>query len=216
MMDGTEFLFPENARVRLKGAYTDAYGGYACAGNEGWVRKNERDKFGLPKVWVEWDTNHWAYNGVADGWTFQDHFELAEEVEQVSEPTDSDQLIAAMAELLASHQAQKVQKSERFREAAEEQARLDLAAAQESAPPGPSQSEFEAAVAEIARELATCEAFVVTGVAREGHHAAPKGVLRPFAYRLAKAEDAEVVCDAQLSRLAAQAHLDLALARLAE
>lgn len=198
MMDGTEFLFEEDTRVRLKDIDLGFYGELACVGNEGWVRKNDRDKFGLPKVYVEWDKNHWTYNGVPDGWTFQDHFELAE-VEKVSDPK-----IDAFARLMGEF-------AQRFTELNAEKS----APEPQPAPTEPvvtataSDDEFAQGVASIVREMQGAQAIVVLGVTREDHPNVPKGLLRPFVYKLARTPEAELVTDAQMARVAAESYFDL-------
>lgn len=77
-MEGTDYIFDLNDRVRLKDIDTSFYGDWACVGNEAIITARRKDKYGLPEVYVEWDKNHWSYNSVRDGWTFQEHFELVE------------------------------------------------------------------------------------------------------------------------------------------
>jgi hypothetical protein len=47
---------------------------YAMAGTEGWVRAHKLDDEGFDLVKIEWDKQHWRYNGQPDGWTYADHF----------------------------------------------------------------------------------------------------------------------------------------------
>src|SRR5881628_1363731 len=64
---------PLNARVALKDGADNVYI-YALAGTEGWVRGFKTDAEGFELVKIEWDKEHWRYNGQPDGWTFADHF----------------------------------------------------------------------------------------------------------------------------------------------
>src|SRR5436190_12058316 len=73
-----DFRLPINSRVKLKDGIDPAlYKGYSCTGNEGWIR-NRRQEMGYPQVLIEWDRNHWSYNGAPNCWTWEDHFDLIE------------------------------------------------------------------------------------------------------------------------------------------
>ena len=77
-----EKQFPIGTRVRLKdGVDPSFYNGFSRTGNEGWIRKRKRDRYGYPQIYVEWDHDSWSYNGTEDGWTWQGQFEAAEEIE---------------------------------------------------------------------------------------------------------------------------------------
>lgn len=79
-MNKPEQRFPVNTRVKLRdGVDPSLYGGFSRVGNEGWIRKRKRDKYGYPQVLIEWDKDHWAYNGQKDGWTWEGQFEAVEE-----------------------------------------------------------------------------------------------------------------------------------------
>src|SRR4051812_27694283 len=71
--------YSELGRIRLRGDKTGVYD-LARAGAEGWIRARTLDPVGeFPMVYVEWDKDHWAYNGQSDIWTYEDHFERANE-----------------------------------------------------------------------------------------------------------------------------------------
>jgi hypothetical protein len=79
-MDKPEQRFKVNTRVRLRdGVDSVFFGGYSRSGNEGWIRKRKRDRYGFPEVLVEWDKDHWAYNGQPDCWSMEGQFEAVEE-----------------------------------------------------------------------------------------------------------------------------------------
>lgn len=79
-MNKPEQRFKINTRVKLReGVDPSLYGGYSRTGNEGWIRKRKRDRYGYPQVLIEWDKDHWAYNGQEDGWTWEGQFEAVEE-----------------------------------------------------------------------------------------------------------------------------------------
>jgi hypothetical protein len=91
--------FKANTRVRLReGVDPGFYNGFSRVGNEGWVRKRKLDKYGYPQVLVEWDKDHWAYNGQPDGWTWEGHFEIAEDA-NMSETPDKNQRDEALQTL---------------------------------------------------------------------------------------------------------------------
>jgi len=78
-MERQQHKLKTNQRVRLKADGQDALYPMACAGSEGWIRKQDTDPLGYPMVYIEWDKNHWAYNGEQDRWTFEAHFDPVEE-----------------------------------------------------------------------------------------------------------------------------------------
>src|SRR5271166_1294062 len=80
-MDRPEQRFKINTRVRLReGIDPVFFGGLSRVCNEGWVRRRKRDRYGYPEVLVEWDKDHWAYNGQPDCWTMEGQFEAVEEI----------------------------------------------------------------------------------------------------------------------------------------
>jgi hypothetical protein len=64
-----------HSRVALKDGADSVYA-FALAGTEGWVREVKEDEHGFEMVKVEWDKDHWRYNGQPDGWTFASHFKV--------------------------------------------------------------------------------------------------------------------------------------------
>lgn len=72
-----EFQIPIDARVRLIDGVDYLYP-VATARSEGFIRKRKFDAYGFPMIWIEWDKEHWGYNGESDGWTFEGHFEITE------------------------------------------------------------------------------------------------------------------------------------------
>ncbi len=87
-MDATHRL-PLNSRVRLRDGIDPAlYNGFTCTGNEGWIRNQRDDEAGYSHVLIEWDHDHWAYNGAPNCWTWEDHFDLVEEPKMPEMPQD--------------------------------------------------------------------------------------------------------------------------------
>lgn len=97
-MEKQEFRTHLNQRVRLKGNGEDGLYSLAAAGSEGWVRGQKLDPLGYPLVQIEWDRNHWTYNGESDKWTFEAHFDPIKEDKPMAEqnPEQIAQIIAAV------------------------------------------------------------------------------------------------------------------------
>src|SRR3954462_1476071 len=68
-------MIPLHSRVALKPGADEIYT-HAFVGSEGWVRAIKKDADGFEMVNVEWDKDHWRFNGQPDGWTFSDHFDV--------------------------------------------------------------------------------------------------------------------------------------------
>lgn len=66
---------PVHSRVALKDGADSVYL-FALAGTEGWVRDHKLDEHGYELVKIEWDKDHWRYNGQSDGWTYKNHFKI--------------------------------------------------------------------------------------------------------------------------------------------
>lgn len=66
---------PLHSRVALKDGADNVYS-LALSGTEGWVRDHRVDDDGFEMVAIEWDPDHWRYNGQPDGWTFASHFRV--------------------------------------------------------------------------------------------------------------------------------------------
>jgi hypothetical protein len=89
-MQKQEHKVHENERVKLKSDGQDALYAFACAGSEGWVRKLDHDKLGYPMIFVEWDKDHWAYNGEPDKWVMEAHFDKIEDENKMAETPTPD------------------------------------------------------------------------------------------------------------------------------
>lgn len=68
---------PVDAKVELLPGRDEVYL-FAQAGSRGTVRNTKVDEMGFPLVYIEWDRDHWKYNGEPDGWTFESHFQILE------------------------------------------------------------------------------------------------------------------------------------------
>src|SRR5215210_1854477 len=101
--------FEVGQRVRL---VKDALYPLALHGMEGWIRKRNRDNLGYPMVYIEWDKDHWAYNGEGDEWTMEAHFEAVED--KVDEERKEDPLERLLRELReGQHEQENIPQDER-------------------------------------------------------------------------------------------------------
>src|SRR5208282_2040072 len=81
--------YPVGTYVQLRdGIDPSFYNGFSRTGNTAWVRRRKVDNDGYIHVWIEWDKDHWSYNGAPDGWTEAGHFDILEE--PVSDTSDKD------------------------------------------------------------------------------------------------------------------------------
>lgn len=105
---------PLHSRVALKDG-ADAVYAFALAGTEGWIRDRKQDDDGFEMVKIEWDRDHWRYNGQPDCWTFVDHFaligppepfdeedEVEDDSEELEPPASMEQLERYMEALTAA------------------------------------------------------------------------------------------------------------------
>lgn len=79
-------LPPKNSYVELRDGCDDVYE-LAWSGTRGWIRDLDVDEDGFEKVFVEWDKDHWRYDGEPDGWTYASHFKPVSSVDIPSEET---------------------------------------------------------------------------------------------------------------------------------
>lgn len=73
----TDELSP-SSYVELQPEYEAVYQ-RARAGSRGWIRDRRTDDYGFDEAFIEWDKDHFLYNGEPDGWTFANHFISIEE-----------------------------------------------------------------------------------------------------------------------------------------
>jgi hypothetical protein len=191
----TEFRFKKNQRVRLKDQPANLYH-RAFVGSEGWVRECREDEVGFPMVKIEWDKEHWAYNGERDMWTFEEHFEPVESEESMPENNDFlDRLAAFIAE-------------EQKRQADGKEPQDDTGSINDDVDRDAQYLAVLDAAVEYAREA---EAFLLVAVRRE--HSPVEGerfMLVPDMYAVYKAEDAGILLETQLAHVAATFHQELA------
>jgi hypothetical protein len=182
----TEFKLPIRSRVKLKPDYTDVYP-LAAAGSEGVVVKHRIEAVGdYRMVYVKWDHDHWAYQGEADMWTFEDHFELIEPPAEIGEESkDSPQ--GLLEQFIAL-----IQDSRKDSGLEEEYDYIEVL------------NEASAAAAEA-------EAFLTITVKSQVHSKTGEHVLIPYVYSSYQTEEAGLLLEAQISNIGAKAHQEAVL-----
>jgi hypothetical protein len=195
-MDGSDFTFEYKQRVRLKDqdfSSFEAYQGQSTAGCPGWVTQRQRDSLGLPQIYIEWDHEDWRYNGVPNCWTYQEHFEIAEEV--MTEPTRTEMIQGAV-------QAFTDMILDLTEEASSESAAAPVAPL-ERAPAALTPK--EQVLISATQLLSTSEAFVLIGVSPT-----KEAVVIPYSDNV----EAAMIVSTHMSKLAAKAHEALTLRTL--
>lgn len=221
-MEGTDYQFNEGDRVRLRGSVDSSfYGGYACVGNEGKITKRRKDPYDLPQVFIEWDTNHWSYNGAPNCWTFEEHFDLVgknEEMDMADKPdkeNDTEDLLAKFSEFLA---LESKSEPEPTPEPVEENFDLrlkDLLERLRDSEVDPD-AEYKEATEAAIRLMNECEGFFIVGVIREQTPKAPGGLLAPIALGYSKSDEVELLTMSSAAEYSARAHQSLAVQVIAE
>jgi hypothetical protein len=184
-MDEMNFEIPINSKVKLKDSIDGTlYGGLACAGNQGWIRGRQKDpKFGYPQVFVEWDMDHWAYNGLDNVWTFESHFDIVEEAMENKEDK--------IKELVTNFTRGLVD-----------------AVKEEISEPTPSKdtedAEYSAKVREIAKHLEGTDALIVLSLTQ-----GKDDLIVPTTFTLSKDDKLGVILNLHIAYMAAQNAEDL-------
>lgn len=169
-----ERQFDKGARVRLRdGVWPGFYNGFALRGNEGTIRRLDRDKFGYPRVYIEWDKDHWSYNGAPDGWTYENHFELVEDVmskEKKNRQEAAKDIAAKFAEEMAALFGD--EEPEVGPEI------VDDSEAEESSP----ENEYDEILDGAYEAAKECDAFILTAVKIEGDDESDTQVFMPITF----------------------------------
>jgi hypothetical protein len=218
----------EGDRVRIRNEVDPAlYMGMSTIGNEGVIKHVRLDRFDLPQVYIEWDKNHWTYNGAPDCWTFEDHFDILETMSSdKSSKKDIAALLAQLQDALDANDEESTPapKKVHARKAQSDKLRgrlqtlIDpsemLSASQADVEEDEDDDRSEAVTA-INDVLQDAEAFIVIAVQRQDHPQSEHGVLIPYAMSYAKNPIAELLTTIHMSGLATQAHQDLVLKTVA-
>lgn len=182
--------YDKDQRVKLLGDPSNLYP-LAGVGSEGWVRRLDHDSLGYPIIYVEWDKDHWTYNGERDEWTLEAHFEAVKEEEMAEPKKDDDPLQRLLEEALKGEQSPTKDRNV-------------IRTMMESVK-WPSKHALTETLTEAARQATNDEAFMLITV-----HKDEDGNLIPTIASCFTSPESAILLEAQLSRLAAIAHSDLA------
>ena len=221
----TEHRLHEGDRVRIRDTVDPSlYMGMSTLYNEGVVTKVREDRFGLPQVYIEWDKNHWSYNGAPDCWTFEEHFDILVHMSQ-EKPSKRDTIAALLAQLLDDEETPtsapstppKIEprkaKSDALRQRLDtllpSTPELDITTDEPAADdPVAARAKATATVNEIIEDA---EAYILIAVNRVDHPKAENGVLIPHAMTFSVNPVAELLATVHMSGLSTQAYQDLVL-----
>lgn len=195
-MTMAEYRLPINSRVRLRdGIDPQLYKGLSCTGNEGWVR-NHRDDLGYPQVLVEWDRDHWSYNGAPNCWTYEEHFDLIEGImadKKEQTPKDKEEAVRNLAEGFVKGLFRELGMSNGEIEQADD----ELAAKDDTPAVETTQEDM---TDEAIQALRTGKAFIVVTMQENEKRG---GLIYPSIYHQAESEQLALICQAQLAHLVA-------------
>ena len=178
-----EHRLSRGQRVRLKLDGQDAPYSYATAGSEGWVRRLGFDGVGFPIVYIEWDKDHWAFNGEPNQWTLEDHFE----------PVESD-----------------MGKKDKDREEYEEFLRWKESRSKENAPDDSDKDERYADALSKAKKFAQgADAFLLIAIEAVGNGG--EAAYNPIVINSYKDEAAGLLLECQLAKLSTSAYEHLTM-----
>jgi hypothetical protein len=192
--------------VKLKSNGEDQLYSAACAGSPGWIRKHDHDKVGWPMVWIEWDKEHWSYNGEEDRWAIEAHFEPVEETmsEEPKPPVDGGKMMEMFAEFLKTQG-------------------IEPGAQAESTPPPSSEPEDEQAkhkeqygqlLDAVYEQMKEADSFLCIFVDRQHPTDSPVPVLIPRVANFYLSPEGGLLLEAHLSKLAAMAHEEVAIDKI--
>lgn len=188
-MDNPNPKFPDGARVRLRdGIHPGFYGGMGLPGNEGWVRNHGKERFGYNRILIEWDTSHWSYNGAPDGWTWEEHFELAED--KMEEKIDYKALLEEFASRLTQGSVQPDAKHDELQEDD------DISSIKEG--------NFEETLERAFEDASDSKAFVLVALHERSFEGGPGDFMVPVAYHASRDRKSSLICQMQLGDLALQ------------
>ncbi len=237
--------FRPGDKIRIMDDYvgSNIYQGFARNGNEAYIRGVKSDRWGLPMILIEWDKNHWTYNGAPDGWTFPDHFEKVIEgnvMDANAKPASNDtkqqihDVIDKFADdlsILVASLAQNKDVTDTSNEAPEKpiapnlirptlQDNIGVAEATEDIINGPQESprdvQRQEAISTVLEKLEQTEAFILIGVERQDNPKLKYGLLEPYQIRFANSPAAEILTEALLSSVGASAHHELVMRMVME
>lgn len=187
---------PDNTRVKLKdGISPDFYDGFGLPGNEGWIRQHKAvDRYGPHQVFIQWDHDHWSYNGAQDRWTWEDHFDIVEGTPM--NETKQDQiraLVGAFGDSLIEIAA------------GDPEPPADVQVPEAPKPTGSKDEEpsYDEVLDAATKTASDAEAFFVLAIRKEVNEETQEGLIYPVAYHASQNTRASLLAQMQLSKLAA-------------
>ena len=192
-MERQEHKLRRGQRVRLKKDGQDALYEFAAAGSEGWVRQIKHDSYGYPTVFIEWDKDHWTYNGEPDRWALEAHFD----------PVEGDKMSDANKDILGGLSP------EEFANAF-----VKFLTSQQAPDTGEGQPENDAVTEQRVRDSSAelvkdADSFVLVATVRNS-----AGDLIPRVAQYYRSPEGGVLVELHVSKLATIAFEDLAVARI--
>lgn len=153
----------------------------AVAGSQGIVVAKKKDD-GFAMIKVEWDKDHWRYNGEPDQWTYENHFQLAERTslhEAVEDPTQFAHAIM-----------------DRMQDMGNSEEEID---------------DYVDKLHRVANLLAESEGFIILTARMEPSPTQPDSdTVIPYIYGAFLTPQAQMLLEAQLIGMAASAHQEIA------
>lgn len=199
-MDKQKHIFSPGQRIRLKDGRDEPYK-WATVGSEAIVKRVAYDDCGYPMAYIEWDQDHWTYNGEEDRWVFQTHFDPVGDPpmdESGMTPEDQAQFVKTLKSL-----------GVRFDED------------NEAKPQEPTRAELDDEYVQYMEyaqeELLDSESFLVVAIQRVVQDGVP--MLTPKIITNSRTPQGALAVEAQLAMLLSVSHgklVNQALARLAE
>jgi BMFP domain-containing protein YqiC len=201
-----------NQRVRLKGDGSDNYYPSATSGSEGWVRKQSYD-YGFPMVYIEWDKEHWAYNGEQDQWTFENHFNPIAKGQNMSDKDmiSKTEFLEAMNQIFADADDDAQEEEDDVQKELQE-----VMGTFDEEKQWPSAKLYDKVLHTAVEEAQGAEAFLLITVSREDIEGYDDGILIPKVVNIYQNPESGILLEAQLTKLAAVAHEELAIQKLHE
>jgi hypothetical protein len=155
----------------------------AVAGSQGTIVAKKPDEDGFKMVYIEWDQDHWRFNGQDDQWTYEEHFKSI----------DGDGIFAALddPEAFINRMLEKAKDRGGDEDEMEEYIeRLD----------------------EVVNLLSDSEGFIVLTARRETHPQRPdKSFIVPYVYGAFLNKPIMALLESQMVQLAAVANQEMAM-----
>lgn len=197
-MEKQDHILKPDQRVRLRDGYDHFYQ-FARSGAQGVVKAIDYDPLGYPFALIEWDENHWTYEGEQSGWAYQTHFEPVEESMGKEKESTTELSPELLAKIAAVVKAMQDGDDPVVSENAEE-IRLD--------------EEFVKAVEHSISMLEKSEALLVIAVRRVSEDGGSN--LIPDTISYSRTPEGTLALEAQIGHLLQVSHNSLILERLEE